>query len=448
MFQRILIANRGEIAVRIIRACKSLGIEAIAIFSEADRNSMHVRLADESYCIGPAAGGQSYLSIPSIIAAAEIANVDAIHPGYGFLAENAHFAEVCRECNIEFIGPSAEAISSLGDKITAKEMARAAGIPDVPGSDGIVATEQEAVTIAREIGYPVLIKATAGGGGRGMRVAHNDVSMVNGYLAAKAEADAAFNNPDVYIEKFVESARHVEIQILADRHGNVIHLYDRDCTVQRRNQKLIEEAPSPVLDAKLREKMGDAACKLTKTAGYHSVGTVEFVVDCKTKAFYFIEMNARVQVEHPVTEMITGVDIIKEQIKVCAGEVLQYRQKDIKISGHALECRINAEDPERNFAPCPGEIGMYWSPATYRVRVDSHIYSGYIVPPNYDSMLAKIIVLGDDRDDAIARMQLALDELIIEGVSTTKDFHRKVMTNSKFVAADYDTKFVEEHMDL
>jgi acetyl-CoA carboxylase, biotin carboxylase subunit len=441
MFHKILIANRGEIALRIIRACKELGVLTVAVHSTADSESLHVKLADQSVCIGPAASADSYLNMKAIISAAEVADADAIHPGYGFLSENAEFAEICEQCGLTFIGPSAESIRLMGDKIQARQTVTAAGVPILPGTKENVATVEAATRIAAEIGYPVIVKATAGGGGRGMKVVHSPVALPNLFAAARTEAKAGFGNPDVYIEKFCEQPRHVEIQVMADKYGNVIHLGERDCSIQRRHQKLIEEAPCPVLTPKLRKKMGDCAVAATKACGYSSVGTMEFLLD-KEMNFYFMEMNTRVQVEHPVTEMVTGVDIIKEQIRIAAGEKLRFKQSDIKISGHAIECRINAEDPEK-FTPFPGKIDGYHTPGGLGVRVDSFVYDQYTVLPHYDSMIAKLIVHAETRGEAIKRMARALDEYIIEGIKTTIPFHQKIMANSDFIDGDVDTGFLE-----
>jgi acetyl-CoA carboxylase biotin carboxylase subunit len=446
MFSRILIANRGEIAVRIIRAARELGIETVAVYSQADKNSAHVRLADEAICIGRPAASDSYLNIARIISAAEVANVDAIHPGYGFLAENSHFAEVCRSCNIEFIGPSVEAMAALGDKVSCKTLAIKNKVPTFPGSKGKIENDDEAVKIAREIGYPVIVKASAGGGGRGMRVAHNDMSLRTGLKNAMAEAQSAFGNATVYIEKFLEKARHVEVQVIGDQHGNVVHLFERDCTMQRRHQKLIEEAPCPVFDEAAREKLCTAAVRLCEAAGYYSAGTVEFLAD-ENNQCYLLEVNTRVQVEHPVTELITGVDIVKTQIRVAAGEKLGFTQKDIKRNGHAIEVRINAEDPDRNFAPCPGLITQFDPPGGPGIRVDTHCYSGYRVPPNYDSMIAKLIAYGKTRDDAIATLHRALGEFRIEPIATTVGLQASLMRNSNFVKSEVDIHFVERLLE-
>ena len=443
-FSRILIANRGEIALRIPRACRELGIESVIVYSEADKDAGYIALADRSVCIGPGPSQQSYLEISKIISAAEIMDVDAIHPGYGFLAENVQFAEICKSCHIEFIGPGVEAISFLGDKGKARELARKVGIPCVPGSTGILNNEDEALDIAREIGYPVIVKAVAGGGGRGMRVAHNDISLQNGYAQARAEAETAFNNPDVYLEKYVEKPRHVEIQILADVHGEVVHLGERDCSLQRRHQKLIEESPSPGLPPEVRDQMGDAAKKLVQAAGYTNAGTVEFIVD-RDFNFYFIEVNTRIQVEHPVTEMVTGIDLIKEQIRLASGEPLGMTQDDIQMKGVAIECRINAENPADGFRPCPGRIEEFRAPGGFGVRLDSHVYSGYTVPSYYDSMIAKLIVYQETREEAINCMKRCLDEFIIEGISTTIPLAKDIFKHLNFVAGKVNTGFIEEY---
>ncbi len=442
MFSRVLVANRGEIALRVIRACKELGIETVAIFSEADRGSQYLELADQAFCVGSAKSMDSYLRIDRVIAAAELGKADAIHPGYGFLAENAHFNEVCRSCNFEFIGPSPEAMEKLGDKNTAREMAIAAGVPVVPGSDGLIESEEDAIRSARKIGFPVLIKATAGGGGKGMRVAVDEASLQNAVAQAQTEAKAAFGNPGVYLERYIDRPRHVEVQIIADQHGNVVHLHERDCSVQRRHQKLIEESPSPRLPEATRKAMCDAAVRMVKQANYYNAATVEFIVD-QQDDFYFIEVNARIQVEHPVSEMISGVDLIKTQILVAAGQKLPFTQGEIKPRGAAIECRINAEDPDRNFQPCPGKIQTMYLPGGFGVRVDSHAHAGYTVPPHYDSMIAKIIVHRETRDEAIATMQRALSELRISGIKTTAAFHKTVLAQAEFVQGTVDTKWVE-----
>ena len=442
MFKRILIANRGEIALRVIRACRELGIETVAVFSEGDRGAPYLELADEAICIGPAKASESYLRIDRVISAAEIGNVQAIHPGYGFLSENSHFAEVCRSCDIGFIGPTPETMERVGDKNSARALAREAGVPTVPGSEGLIANEQEAVRIAKEIGFPVLLKATAGGGGKGMRVAANDLSLASAWQQASAEAQAAFGNAGIYIEKYIERPRHVEIQILGDQHGNMFHLWERDCSTQRRHQKLIEESPSPRLPQAIRQKMADAAVRLAKTAGYYSAGTVEFIVDQQDN-FYFIEVNARIQVEHPVSEMVTGIDLLKAQIRVAAGEKLDLKQADIEPRGHAIECRINAEDPDANFRPCPGRIDRIIAPGGFGVRWDSHATTGYVVPPYYDSLVGKLIVHQPTRKDAIDTMIRALKELRIEGIKTTVPLHLRVLSNTAFHEAGIDTTFVE-----
>ncbi|MBA2869946.1 acetyl-CoA carboxylase biotin carboxylase subunit [Anoxybacillus calidus] len=443
MIKKLLIANRGEIAVRVIRACKELGIETVAVFSEADRDSLHVQLADEAYCIGPTASKDSYLNFTNIISVAKLTGCDAIHPGYGFLAENAAFAELCRECNIIFVGPSPEAITKMGIKDIARETMREAGVPIVPGSKGVIESIDEAIALANEIGYPVIIKATAGGGGKGIRVARDEQELIKGINITQQEAATAFGNPGVYIEKYIEDFRHVEIQVLADSYGNVIHLGERDCTIQRRLQKLVEEAPSPALDEETRKLMGEAAVKAAKAVDYTGAGTVEFIFDYKAKKFYFMEMNTRIQVEHPVTEMITGVDLIKEQIRVASGEKLSLTQEEVVFNGWAIECRINAENPEKNFMPSPGKINMYLPPGGLGVRVDSAAYPGYMIPPYYDSMIAKLIVHAPTREEAIARMKRALSEFVIEGIHTTIPFHIKLFEHEKFVEGNFNTKFLE-----
>jgi len=441
MFHKILIANRGEIAVRIIRACKELGIKTVAVHSDADSESLHVKLADESLCIGPALSSKSYLNMKAIISAAEVTDADAIHPGYGFLSENAEFAEICGNCGITFIGPTPEAMRLMGDKISARQTVTQYGVPILPGTKDGVATAEEAVKIAGKIGYPVIIKATAGGGGRGMKIVHSPASLPNAFAAARSEAQAGFGNPEVYIEKYCERPRHVEIQIMADQHGNCIYLGERDCSIQRRHQKLIEEAPCPVLSPEQRKKMGECAVAAAKAVNYTSVGTMEFLLD-KNGDFFFMEMNTRVQVEHPVTEMVTGVDIIKEQIRSAAGIPLRYTQEDIKISGHSIECRINAEHPFK-FTPSPGKIDGYHPPGGLGVRVDSFVYDQYTVLPHYDSMIAKLIVHADTREEAIRRMSRALDEYIIGGIKTSISFHAKVMNSKEFLEGDVDTGFID-----
>lgn len=441
MFHKILIANRGEIALRIIRACKEMGIKSVAVHSEADQDALHVSLADESICIGPTASADSYLNMKAIISAAEIADADAIHPGYGFLSENAEFAEVCEQCGITFIGPTADNMRRMGDKISARQTVTEAGVPILPGTNKNIETVEEAQEIADGIGYPVIIKASAGGGGRGMKIVHSPASLGNALATARTEAQAGFGKADVYIEKFCEHPRHVEIQVLGDKHGHVIHLGERDCSIQRRHQKLIEESPCPALTPEQREEMGRCAVAAAKAVGYSSAGTVEYLLDTDG-SFYFMEMNTRVQVEHPVTEMVTGVDIIKEQINSAAGLPLRYKQDDIKISGHAIECRINAEDPDK-FTPFPGKITGYHTPGGMGVRIESAMYDQYTVLPHYDSMIGKLIVHADTRDEAIKRMACALDEYIIEGIKTTIPFHQRMMSNKEFRDGNFDTNFLE-----
>lgn len=443
MFQRILVANRGEIALRVIRACKEMGIETVAVFSEADRGAHYLDLADEAYCIGMPPASESYLMINRIISAAEVGNVQAIHPGYGFLSENAHFAEVCRDCNITFIGPTHEAMEKLGDKVSAKAIARAAKVPLVPGSDGLVNSEAEALAIANRIGYPVLIKATAGGGGKGMRVAMNDVSLQSGLKAAAVEAEKAFKNAGVYLEKYIERPRHIEVQIIADTHGNVCHLWERDCTLQRRHQKLVEESPGPTLTRDVREDVCKAAVRLVKEAGYTNAGTVEFIFDQKENRFYFIEVNARIQVEHPVSELVTGIDLIKAQIRVAAGEELPFKQKQIVQSGSAIEARINAEDPAHGFRGSPGTITKLRVPGGPGVRFDSHVYQGYTIGPYYDSMIGKLIVHKPTRDEALACMRRALSEFVVEGIQTTIPLLQEIFSNAAFIKGEVDTTFIE-----
>lgn len=445
MFQKILIANRGEIAVRVIRACKEMGIATVGVYSEADRNSLHVRLADEAICIGRAPSKDSYLNIPAIVSAVEITNVDAIHPGYGFLSENAHFVEICREHNVIFIGPSPDAIRRMGDKAVARETMKNAGVPVIPGSEGTVANETQAVKIAESIGYPVLIKASAGGGGKGMRIAHNQENLLTGFRAAQAEAQAAFGNNEVYIERFLDDARHIEVQVLADRHGNTLHLGERECSIQRRYQKLIEETPSPALTEVMRKRMCKAAVLAAKAANYEGAGTIEFILDGRGE-FYFMEMNTRIQVEHPITEMVTGVDLVKEQIRVAAGERLVLSQKDIQATGHAIECRINAEDPSNGFMPSPGTINRLCCPGGPGVRVDTHVYQDYTIPTYYDSLIAKLIAHDESRATCIARMQRALREFAVEGIKTTIPFHQRVLAHECFAMGRYSTKFVEDNM--
>src|SRR4051794_37442857 len=445
MFSKILIANRGEIALRIIRACREMGIQTAVVYSTADKDAAYLKLADQAICIGDAPPAESYLNIPRIISAAEISDVQAIHPGYGFLAENDHFAEVCRSCKIEFIGPSVKAMASVGDKVECKKLARRAKVPTVPGSDGAVDDEKVALRIANEIEYPVIIKAAAGGGGRGMRVAHNDVSLRAGLKQARAEAENAFKDSTVYIEKYVEYGRHVEVQILADNHGNAVHLWERDCSMQRRHQKLVEESPSAFLKPSVREEICASAVRLIKAAGYTNAGTVEFLVDADQN-YYILEVNARIQVEHPVTESVTGIDLIKQQIRIAAGEPLPFKQKDIPQIGHAIECRINAEDPARNFAPFPGEIRELRLPGGPGVRLDTHVYAGYTIPPNYDSMIGKLIVHRPTRAEAIATMRRALSEFHVAPIKTTIPLHLQIMDNPNFVSGDVDTGFVERSL--
>ena len=445
MFQRILVANRGEIALRVFRACREMGIETVAVCSSADRGADYLKAANEAICIGPAAANLSYLVIKNIIAAAEIGNVQAIHPGYGFLSENEHFAEVCRECKIEFIGPSAEAMAKLGDKVTAKEIAKSANVNLVPGSDGLITSEEEALRIAEKIGYPVLIKATAGGGGKGMRVARNDISLKAGLKAAAMEAEKAFNNAGVYLEKYIENPRHVEVQIIADLHGDVVHLWERDCSSQRRHQKLIEESPAPNLPQSVREDICKAAVRLIQTASYTNAGTVEFIVD-KNNQFYFIEVNARIQVEHPVTEMVTGVDLIQQQIRVASGEPLPWKQRNIPCNGSAIEVRINAEDPDNDFRPSPGKITKLRVPGGHGVRWDSHIHEGYVVGPYYDSMIGKLIVHKPTRSESIACMKRCLDEFVVEGIKTTIPLLKRILNHTAFVEGKMDTTFIEQKL--
>ena len=442
LFNKILIANRGEIALRVIRACRELGIKTVAVYSIADADSLPVREADEAVCIGPAQASASYLMIDRILSVAAICDVDAIHPGYGFLAENAYFAEACRKHNITFIGPTPEAMRALGDKAIARETMMKAGVPVTPGSEGLIDTEADALKMAAKLGYPVIVKATAGGGGRGMRIAHDEASLIQGFHSAKTEAENAFGDGSLYMEKYIINPRHIEFQILADEHGNVVHLGERDCSVQRRNQKLIEESPSPALDSSLREAMGSAAVKAAKAAGYTNAGTIEFLLTQEGN-FYFMEMNTRVQVEHPVTEELTGVDIVKEQIRIAAGETLSVSQDDIKFEGHVIECRINAENPDTKFTPCPGEVKLLIPAGGIGVRVDTHVYSGYRIPPYYDSMIAKLIVKAPNREQAIIRCRRALDEFVVDGVKTTIPFSKKIVTDKDFTAGKYDTGFVE-----
>lgn len=441
---KILIANRGEIAVRIIRACKEMNIKTVAVYSEADKDALHTKLADEAVCIGPAQSAKSYLNIKNIITAAYVTGSDSIHPGFGFLSENAEFAKICEESNIKFIGPNNTVIDLLGNKVRAKEMMVKAGVPVIPGSNGSVKSLSDAVLIADKIGYPVMIKAAAGGGGKGIRVCENSQELETNYNLVRQEAKISFNDDEIYIEKFVKNPRHVEIQILADEHGNVIHLGERDCSIQRKHQKIIEETPSTYIDDKLRSKMGKAAVKAAKALGYTNCGTVEFLVD-SDKNFYFMEMNTRVQVEHPITEMRTGIDIVKEQIKIAAGEKLKYKQEDIEFKGYSIEARINAENPEKNFMPCPGKITGVNFPGGNGIRIDTAIYEGYTIPPYYDSMIAKIIVLGATRNEAIAKLKRALEELVIEGVTTNQDFVYEIIKNNDFIRGNFDTSFIEKN---
>lgn len=445
MFSKILIANRGEIALRIIRACRELNIQTVAVYSETDRDSLHVRLADEAVCIGAASSKESYLNIPAIISAAEITDVQAIHPGYGFLAENAHFAEICESCNIVFIGPSSQSIRLMGDKVMAKDTVRKVGVPLTSGSKGVIKTKEEAVDLAKKIKYPVIIKAAAGGGGKGMRVCHNDVALASAFSLAQREAEANFGNADIYIEKYIENPRHIEFQILADGHGNTIHLGERDCSIQRRHQKLLEESPSPALDDKLRKRMGEAAVKVARAVKYKNAGTVEFLLS-KDGQFYFMEMNTRIQVEHPVTEMVTGIDLVKEQLRIASGEKMKIKQEDVKIRGAAIECRINAEDPHNNFIPCPGKIEELNLPGGPRVRIDTHIYQGYKVPPFYDSMLAKVISYGRNRQEAIRVMKRALGEFYISPIKTTIGLHSEILNHPQFLEGKVTTHFLENFM--
>jgi acetyl-CoA carboxylase biotin carboxylase subunit len=442
MFQRILVANRGEIALRVIRACKDLGIEAVAVYSEADRDAPYLEFADRAICIGPAPATDSYLHIPRLISAAEVADVEAIHPGYGFLSENPHFANVCRACKIEFIGPPEEAMRLLGNKNEARKLAQKAGVPVVPGSEGLITKEEEALALAKAMGYPVLIKAAAGGGGRGMRVAHNDLSLRSGLQQARQEAENAFKDGSVYLEKYIEQPRHIEVQVLADRHGNVVHLWERDCSLQRRHPKLVEESPAPNLPDAVRQEICTAAVRLVREAGYQNAGTCEFLLD-KQNRFYFIEVNARIQVEHPVTELVTGIDLVQTQIRIAAGEPLPFRQEDIVHRGAAIECRINAEDPTAGFRPSPGLVTRWQPPGGPGVRLDTHVVQGYRVPPNYDSLLAKLLVHQKNRAAALACMRRALAEFVVEGVRTTIPIHREIFNHSSFVNGHVDTTFIE-----
>lgn len=446
MFNKILIANRGEIAVRIIRACREMGIETVAVYSEPDKDALHTQMADEAICIGPAAPKNSYLNIQNIISATVITGAEAIHPGFGFLSENSKFAKMCEECNIAFIGPQPECIDNMGNKSNARDIMIKAEVPVVPGSNGAIKDEKQLIEVAKEIGYPVMVKASAGGGGRGIRVVYEESNLIKDYESAKAEAEAAFGDGTIYVEKFIEKPRHVEIQILGDNYGNVVYLGERDCSMQRRNQKVLEEAPCPIMTKELRAKMGETAVRAAKAVNYNNAGTIEFLLD-KNGDFYFMEMNTRIQVEHPITEMITGIDLIKEQIKIAAGEELNISQQDIKINGHAIECRINAEDTSRNFMPSPGKITALYVPGGFNVRIDSAVYAGYTIPPYYDSMIAKLIVHGKDREEAICKMRSALGEFIIEGVKTNIDFEFELINNEDFIKGNYDTRFIENKVN-
>ncbi|GGF88343.1 acetyl-CoA carboxylase biotin carboxylase subunit [Paenibacillus aceti] len=443
-FNKVLIANRGEIAVRIIRACRELGISTVAVYSEADKESLHVRMADEAYCIGPTASKDSYLNLTNLMSVATLTECDAIHPGYGFLAENADFAEICSSCNMAFIGPSPDAITRMGDKSVAKQTMKNAKVPVIPGSDGLIEDVEEAVMIARDIGYPVIIKATAGGGGKGIRIAEDEASLIQQITTAQQEAEKAFGNAGVYLEKYLTGMKHVEIQIMADKHGNAVYLGERDCSIQRRRQKLVEEAPCPVLSAEKRVEMGEAAVRAALAVDYSGAGTLEFLLGPDGQ-FYFMEMNTRIQVEHPVTEMITGIDLIQEMISVAEGNPLSFTQEDVILNGWAIECRINAEDPSRNFMPSPGKIGFYLAPGGPGVRIDSAAYPGYLISPHYDSMIAKLIVWAPTREEAIAKMRRALSEFVIEGIHTTIPFHQKLLEHPLFSRGDFDIKFLEEH---
>ena len=447
MLKKVLIANRGEIAVRIIRACREMGIRTVAIYSEADKDALHVRLADQAICIGPAPSSKSYLNVKAILEAACLTGADSIHPGFGFLSENANFAKICEEMGIKFIGPNYKLIELLGNKSKAKETMKKAGVPVVPGSEGLIKSKKEAVEIAEKIKYPVILKASAGGGGKGIRIAHNKEELEKAYSLVKQEAKISFNDDSIYIEKFVENPRHVEIQVLADEHGNGIHLGERDCSVQRRNQKIIEETPASIINDETRKKMGEVAVKAVKEIGYTNAGTIEFLVD-KNKDFYFMEMNTRVQVEHPVTEMVTGIDIIKEQIKIASGEKLAIKQKDVKVNGHSMEARINAENPDKNFMPCPGTITGLHIPGGNGVRVDTAIYSGYTIPPTYDSMIARVIVHGKTREESIAKLKSAVAELVVDGITTNADFILKILDNENFKKNNYDTSFIEKEFNF
>lgn len=447
MFNKILIANRGEIAVRIIRACREMGIETVAVYSEADKDALHTQMADEAICIGPAAAKDSYLNIQNIISATVLSGAQAIHPGFGFLSENSKFARMCKECNITFIGPDPECIENMGNKSNARDIMTKSGVPVVPGSNGAVEGEDELLRLAEEIGYPVMIKASAGGGGRGIRIVYEQSELIKAYENARAEAKAAFGDETIYMEKFIEKPRHVEIQILGDSFGNIVYLGERDCSMQRRNQKVLEEAPSPIMTEELRKSMGETAIRAAKAVNYNNAGTIEFLLD-KNGNYYFMEMNTRIQVEHPITEMVTGIDLIKEQIKIAAGEKLSFSQEDIRISGHAIECRINAEDASRGFMPCPGKVKDMYVPGGFNVRVDSAVYSGYVIPPYYDSMIAKLIVYGKDREEAIKKMRRALGEFIIDGVRTNIDFQFELINCEEFINGNYDTRFIENRFNI
>ncbi|APQ71960.1 acetyl-CoA carboxylase biotin carboxylase subunit [Clostridium botulinum] len=443
MFKKILVANRGEIAVRIIRACREMGIETVAIYSEADKDALHVQLADEAVCIGPPSSKDSYLNMYNIISATVLTGSQAIHPGFGFLSENSKFANMCKDCNIVFIGPDSETIDKVGNKSNARDIMIRAGVPVIPGSNGVIHNEEEALNIAEEIGYPVVVKASAGGGGRGIRIVHSKENMIKAFNTAKSEAKGAFGDDSMYVEKFIKNPRHIEFQILGDNYGNIIHLGERDCSLQRRNQKVLEEAPSPRMNEELRKRMGDVAIKAAKAVEYKNAGTIEFLLD-EDESFYFMEMNTRIQVEHPITEMVTGVDILKEQIKIAYGEKLNIKQKDIKIQGHAIECRINAEDYKNGFRPCPGKIENLYIPGGLGVRLDSSVYSGYTIPPYYDSMIGKLIAYGRNREETIQIMKRALGELIIEGVNTNIDFQFIILENENFIKGEYTTKYIEK----
>ncbi len=447
MFKRILIANRGEIAVRVIRACREMGIRTVAVYSQPDETCLHVQLADEAVCIGPSPASESYLKISNIISAAEVTNVDAIHPGFGFLSENAHFADICEDCGITFIGPSQDNIRNMGDKNKARELMRKAGVPITPGSDGIVETQEEALKIARKLGYPVLVKAKAGGGGKGMRIARNDISLAQGFMTASSEAERAFGNGEVYIEKLVERARHIEVQLMADKHGHVYQLGERDCSIQRRHQKLLEETPSPALTPDRRKKLLKAAVKAAQACNLTSVATIEFLWNEDTQEFYFMEMNTRIQVEHPISEEVTGIDLIQAQIRAAAGEVLKYSERDIAPSGHAIEVRVNAENPYKNFTPSPGPITAVHFPGGPGIRIDSHVYSGYEIPPFYDSMIGKIIARGRTREEAMTRMVRALAEFKMVGPSTTVPVAQALLADARFIRGEYNTHFLEQFMD-